>query len=318
MTRFTHKPRLSVKRALVALAAAMVGVVAAPSASAAVAQAELVLCGGPCKLDVRVVGTGKGTITSVPAGLTCPPTCSMTVAGGTSVTLAAVAEPGSTFAGWSGCSPTEGAEERCLVTVNGATSVTARFVDPTAPPTLPALEVTVAGAGSGSVTSAPAGIDCRPQCRAEFAEGAQVTLTAAAPSGSAFVGWSGACAPVADGATSCVADLSESRTVGARFRIVTSTSSGCTLTGTSGDDVLRGTSRADVVCGLGGDDVIHGLGGNDVIRAGAGDDEVHAGPGADRIAGGPGHTTSSATAAATSSPEERRTTSSSAGPAPTC
>ena len=54
-----------------------------------------------------------------------------------------------------------------------------------------ALSVSLAGAGT--VNSNPAGINCPGTCTANFASGVNVTLTAAAASGSAFSGWSGAC-----------------------------------------------------------------------------------------------------------------------------
>ena len=56
-----------------------------------------------------------------------------------------------------------------------------------------ALSVSSAGAGTGTVTSNPAGIDCGATCAADFTDGTSVTLTAAAAAGSGFTGWSGAC-----------------------------------------------------------------------------------------------------------------------------
>ena len=55
-----------------------------------------------------------------------------------------------------------------------------------------ALTVTRAGAGGGTVTSAPAGIACGADCTERYAPGTVVTLTAAPAAGSTFGGWSGA------------------------------------------------------------------------------------------------------------------------------
>jgi hypothetical protein len=60
-------------------------------------------------------------------------------------------------------------------------------------PALAALIVAEEGDGTGTVSSAPVGIDCGLSCTAFFAPGATITLTAAADSGSEFTGWSGAC-----------------------------------------------------------------------------------------------------------------------------
>jgi hypothetical protein len=55
------------------------------------------------------------------------------------------------------------------------------------------LDLTVAksGTGTGTVSSAPAGITCGSDCTETFPSITQVTLTAAAASGSRFDGWSG-------------------------------------------------------------------------------------------------------------------------------
>ncbi len=70
------------------------------------------------------------------------------------------------------------------------------------------------GSGTGTVTSAPTGVNCGATCFADFALDTQVTLTAAASSGSGFAGWTGAC--VGDSST-CVVRADQARNVNARF-----------------------------------------------------------------------------------------------------
>ena len=137
-------------------------------------------------LTVTETGTGTGTVTSTPAGIACQPTCVANFASGQVVALTATAAAGSTFAGWTGagCSGTAG----CSVTLTAATTVTAMFNKSTTNFT---LTVTEAGSGTGTVTSAPAGIACQPMCSASFASGQVVGLTATAAEGSTFAGWSG-------------------------------------------------------------------------------------------------------------------------------
>jgi len=134
-------------------------------------------------LDVMALGSGSGTVTSSPMGITCGATCSASFASGTTVTLTARPAAGSAFTGWTGggCSGTE----PCTVTVSAATTVTATFT-----PTF-VLTVTPAGTGSGTVTSSLTGISCGMSCSAVFASGAPITLVAIAAPGSVFAGWSG-------------------------------------------------------------------------------------------------------------------------------
>ena len=76
-------------------------------------------------LTVNKTGTGSGTVTSSPAGISCGTDCSEPYNSGTNVTLTASAAGGSTFANWSGCNTVSGAT--CTVAMSAATTVTATF-----------------------------------------------------------------------------------------------------------------------------------------------------------------------------------------------
>jgi hypothetical protein len=154
-------------------------------------------------LSVQLSGTG--TVTSTPAGISCPAACSANFAGGTQVTLTAAAGSGNSFAGWSGggC----GSATSCAVSVSAATSVTANF---TSTPVYPAA---VSISGPGWVTSSPAGINCGTSCTASFAPQTQVTLTAIPYAGALFSGWSGACT----GTANCVISLNAATSISATF-----------------------------------------------------------------------------------------------------
>ena len=75
-----------------------------------------------------------------------------------------------------------------------------------------ALTVTLAGVGTGSVASSPAGISCPDACAATFVSGTVVTLTATPAAGSLFMGWSGACTT-----SPCSVTMSAAQSVTATF-----------------------------------------------------------------------------------------------------
>jgi len=77
-----------------------------------------------------------------------------------------------------------------------------------------AAKLSVAKTGAGTVTSSPAGINCGTKCRASYAWGTKVTLTASAASGYGFSGWSGACSGPS---TSCTISMKGARRVTATF-----------------------------------------------------------------------------------------------------
>lgn len=158
----------------------------------------------PRTLSLTFEGTGRGTVTSSPAGVDCSATCSALFSGLETVTLTARALADSTFTGWAGaCSGTKS----CTVRMDEAREVTANFTIKTFP-----LQVSRSGA-PGAIVSDPAGIDCTAACSAPFPAGTTVTLTPVAPPGSEFAGWSGACS----GTGVCVTTVTGPTTVTARF-----------------------------------------------------------------------------------------------------
>src|SRR5437870_10412284 len=72
-------------------------------------------------LTVNPAGTGSGTVSSSPLGISCGTDCSEPYESGTVVTLTAAPASGSTFDGWSGCDTAAGAT--CTVTMSGAKMV---------------------------------------------------------------------------------------------------------------------------------------------------------------------------------------------------
>jgi hypothetical protein len=97
-------------------------------------------------LSVSKTGSGNGTVTSNPAGITCGADCSQSYTAGTVVTLAATPAAGSSFSGWSGaCS----GMSSCSVTMSESRSVTAAFdlVPDNTPP-----DTTITGGPSGETT----------------------------------------------------------------------------------------------------------------------------------------------------------------------
>ena len=81
-----------------------------------------------------------------------------------------------------------------------------------------ALAIDKAGAGAGVVTSKPVGIDCGATCSGEFPLGSTVTLSAKPDLGSKLAHWGfGDCISESEG--NCEVDLSEAKSVEAKFAI---------------------------------------------------------------------------------------------------
>ncbi len=147
-------------------------------------------------LSVQKVGNGQGLVTSSPDGIDCDAGCGSDASPyveGTTITLSATPETGTTFVGWSGagCSGTD----NCTVTLTGNTTIEAEFV-------LEKRDLDLSKVGpyptSGSALSSPDGIDCPPPCteeNVEFNYGTSVTLSAMPymTSGYEFSGYAGDC-----------------------------------------------------------------------------------------------------------------------------
>ena len=134
--------------------------------------------------------TGDGTVTvDQGAGTdvnqcTSADACQVAVQQGVEVRLAAAADAGFHFAGWSGagCSGTDD----CVLTPGADTSVTATFS--------PDPYVTLKVKGKGRIQVADLDASCaKAKCAVQFPYGQRTTMRAVPAKGWRFLGWSGAC-----------------------------------------------------------------------------------------------------------------------------
>lgn len=133
---------------------------------------------------VSVTVTGMGVVTST-GSLSCGVECDETVAVGSSVELNAVADDGWTFSGWTGAASSCGTDPTCTLIVNEDLDVGATFVAGYR------LTITLTGDRPGSVAASEGMLACPPACTAIVPAAITVDLTAFAPAGGAFVGWTG-------------------------------------------------------------------------------------------------------------------------------
>ena len=102
------------------------------------------------------------------------------------------------------------------------------------------LTMSLAGAGSGTVTSSPAGINCGGTCSASYASGTQVTLTTITASGSTFTGWSGG---GCSGTGACVVTMSAAQNVTATFNVASGNLLSLQFSGTGSGSITDAVSR---------------------------------------------------------------------------
>ncbi len=163
-------------------------------------------------LKVNKGGSGTGTVTSSPSGISCDPTCEADFEEGTEVTLTGSPGANSKSVVWTGCDSVNG-ENKCLVTMDEDTEVTATF-----DLEQHLLSVSKTGSGTGKVTSTPPGIDCGSDCNELYDHGTVVTLSATPDPGSEFTGFSGACTGL-----TCEVTMSAAKSVTANFDVESAT-----------------------------------------------------------------------------------------------
>ncbi len=158
----------------------------------------------PSSVNLTINGTGTGSVTSNPTGLSCSSNCSANF-DGVPVTLSAVAGPNSTFAGWSNAfnepgNSCTGAGTCVLQTGDSPQMATATFNSNAS-----SFSVTVneLGTGTGNVSDG-GNLSCfeaegviTGNCSNTYpSPGPSVMLTATATAPSTFIGWGGgACTP---------------------------------------------------------------------------------------------------------------------------
>lgn len=146
--------------------------------------------GSPAVRALAVTVQGPGTGRILGAGIAeCRASCTTRLPAGTQLTLTAVADAASSFAGWTGdCT----GQSECRIVLDSDRAVAATF-SPLSPPPLGKHVVTVAKSGPGEVVSNPARIDCGSICSAIFDDGTALTFSAVADPGFHLAGFRGAC-----------------------------------------------------------------------------------------------------------------------------
>ncbi len=238
---------------------------AAPDGSSETGVATTCAARGPCLLILNVRGSGGGRVTSDPGGVDCRANCETAFWPGTSVTLTAVADPGSRVTGWGGCSL--GSPTTCTVTVYDTDFVTVVFdrVDGPSTPVEP------------PPAAAPPAVE--PPASEPGPRGCTVIGT---PGDDRLLGTAG---------TDVICGLGGNDHVhgGGGGDVVYGGPGEDEIEAGPGNDRLHGGSGRDRLHGEAGADTIVGGRGRDLVTGGAGADTLRARDRiADRVRGGPG------------------------------
>jgi hypothetical protein len=125
-------------------------------------------------LAVTRVGTGAGKVASTAAGINCGSDCSENAAHGSTLSLVALPNAGSVFAGWSGACTGAGA---CSVPMNQARTVAATF-NLSSVPVITKPPAVNAGTAATFVANLP--LSSVATCRWDFGDGTTAACTTAA------------------------------------------------------------------------------------------------------------------------------------------
>jgi len=176
-------------------------------ANNAAEQASTVLT--PYKLTITKTGNGSGSVGTPDGLINCGTACSATYLSGTVVNLNQAADSGSLFQTWGGTCSGNGS---CSVTMDGDKTITASFVLGMT------LNVTLAGIGTGTVTSSDGTVNCvGGSCSVLYFPSTSESLTATPSADSTFAAWSGAC--TGTDPKTCNVTLNSDQSVTATFNI---------------------------------------------------------------------------------------------------